>query len=146
MLFYSKFLSIIVLFFAISLTTNGQSDKDIDQVLNILKRQTQDWNNGDIDKFMVGYWPSDKLKFIGSKGVIYGYQATLERYKKNYPDTETMGKLKFEIISSEKLDKKVIFIVGKFHLTREIGDAEGHFSLTWKKIKGEWVIIADHSS
>lgn len=143
---YSKFFSIFLLMISFSIVTKGQSDKDIELVLKILERQTQDWNNGDIEKFMVGYWASDKLKFIGKNGVIYGYQATLERYKKNYPDAKTMGKLKFDIISSEKLDKMVIFIVGKFHLTREIGDAEGHFSLTWKKINGDWVIIADHSS
>ncbi|MBX2841296.1 MAG: nuclear transport factor 2 family protein [Flammeovirgaceae bacterium] len=143
---YSKFFSIFLLMISFSIVTKGQSDKDIELVLKILERQTQDWNNGDIEKFMVGYWASDKLKFIGKNGVIYGYQATLERYKKNYPNAKTMGKLKFDIISSEKLDKMVIFIVGKFHLTREIGDAEGHFSLTWKKINGDWVIIADHSS
>ena len=123
-----------------------KEDKDITKVKSILLRQSEDWNRGDINSFMKGYWKSDQLKFIGSNGVIYGYEATLARYKKNYPDQKAMGTLKFDIINTEKLSTNVILIVGKFTLTKEIGDASGYFSLTWKKIGKEWLIIADHTS
>ena len=122
-----------------------ETDKDIAAVKAILMRQASDWNKGDIESFMVGYWPSEKLKFIGSNGVTYGYEATLARYRKTYPDQKTMGQLNFDVISVEKLAPKVILMVGKFKLKREIGDASGHFTLTWKKIGNEWVIIADHT-
>lgn len=36
-------------------------------------------------------------------------------------------------------------MIGKFHLTREVGDVSGHFSLVWKKIKGEWKVVIDHT-
>jgi len=36
--------------------------------------------------------------------------------------------------------------VGKWHLTRSIGDVGGHFTLLFKKVKNRWVIVADHSS
>lgn len=123
-----------------------KENKDLTTVKSILQRQSEDWNRGDIERFMNGYWKSDQLKFIGSNGVIYGYEATLARYKKNYPDKKTMGNLKFDIINAEKLSANVILLVGKFTLTREIGDASGYFSLTWKKIGKEWLIIADHTS
>jgi len=141
-LIFTCFISI----FLSNLLFAQKDNKDITIVKSILQRQSEDWNSGNIESFMNGYWKSDQLKFIGSNGVIYGYEATLARYKKNYPDKKTMGNLKFDIINAEKLSANVILIVGKFTLTREIGDASGYFSLTWKKIGKEWLIIADHTS
>jgi len=123
----------------------AQNDKDFEKVKTILNTQAQDWNNGDIDKFMDYYWKSDNLQFIGSKGITYGWQNTLDNYKKRYPDLQTMGKLTFDIIKVDKRSKKIITLVGKFHLKREIGDLEGIFLLVWKKIKGEWKIIVDQT-
>ncbi|UZR93320.1 YybH family protein [Chondrinema litorale] len=140
--FYRIFCTLLL---SLSFFYVSAQDKDIDAVKNILQRQIKDWNSGDVEKFMVGYWESEKLKFVGSNGVTYGYEATLERYKTNYPNQKIMGKLDFDIISTEKLAPKVILVVGKFHLTREVGDAEGYFTLTWKKIDGKWVIIVDHT-
>ena len=34
----------------------------------------------------------------------------------------------------------------KFYLKREIGDASGFFTLVFKKVKGKWYIISDHTS
>jgi hypothetical protein len=31
-------------------------------------------------------------------------------------------------------------------LKRTIGDLQGHFDLLIKRVKGEWKIVADHSS
>ena len=37
-------------------------------------------------------------------------------------------------------------MVGKWHLKRTIGDLSGHFTLILKLIKGQWMIVSDHSS
>ncbi|MFY0253078.1 YybH family protein [Chitinophaga sp. 30R24] len=112
----------------------------------LLAVQTTAWNKGDIDGFMQTYWHSDSLLFIGKNGVTRGWQATLERYKKSYPDTAAMGKLDFKLLEFKPLATDVCLVVGQWHLQRSIGDQQGHFSLILKKIKGEWKIIADHSS
>ena len=104
------------------------------------------WNEANIDGFMEGYWKSEKLSFVGGNGVTFGWQATRDRYRKAYPDKASMGTLKFTILELSKVDKDTALMIGKFHLTRDIGDMEGHYSLVWKKIGGEWVIISDHSS
>lgn len=119
---------------------------DQDQILAILERQTQAWNQGDLDHFMVGYWNNDSLMYIGKGGVTYGYAPTLQTYKKNYRDTANMGKLQFTILHVNSLSPQAYLVIGKWHLTRSVGDAGGHFSLVFRKIKGEWVIVADHSS
>src|SRR6186997_757626 len=120
--------------------------KDETEVRNVLAKQNAAWNRGDVDAFMVGYWENDSLMFIGKSGITYGYKNTLANYKKNYPDTATMGKLTFTLISVKRLSEKYFRVVGKYYLTRSIGNASGHFTLLFEKIKGEWVIIEDHSS
>ncbi len=140
-----KLLLLSLTFF--SLNVFAQTGKDRQIILNILDTQTKAWNNGDVEKFMNGYWVSDSLMYIGKSGVKYGYQGTLESYRKNYPDKATMGTLKFDIIKVNFIAKDACFVVGKWHLTRpEKGDIGGHYTLLWRKIKGQWVIVADHSS
>ncbi len=120
--------------------------RDESEILAILDNQTKAWNNGDLDHFMVGYLKSDSLMYIGKSGVTYGYNATLDRYKKNYAGPDNMGKLRFDILHLKPLGKKNYMVVGKWSLTRKAGDVGGHYTLIFEKQNGEWVIIADHSS
>jgi hypothetical protein len=120
--------------------------RDESEILAILDNQTKAWNNGDLDHFMVGYLKSDSLMYIGKSGVTYGYNATLNRYKKNYAGPDNMGKLRFDILHLKPLGKKNYMVVGKWSLTRKAGDVGGHYTLIFEKQNGEWVIIADHSS
>lgn len=132
-----------LLFFSTTLLAQSADEAAI---RNLLARQSADWNKGDIDAFMNGYWESDSLMFIGKSGVTYGWQNTLNNYKKGYPDTAAMGKLQFTIIKVKRLSVMYFEVVGKWHLTRTAGDLSGHFTLLFQKIKGRWVIIMDHSS
>lgn len=139
-----KLCSLLLLLAFIS--ANAQT-KDEQSILSILDAQTKFWNAGDLENFMKGYWKSDSLMFIGKTGVTYGYNNTLENYRKGYPNRDAMGILKFNILKVERIAVDAYFVVGKWHLTREkAGDVEGHYTLLFKKIKGEWVIVADHSS
>ena len=140
-----KRLVLILIMLAPGISTLAQT-KDEVSIRAVLARQQECWNKGDLDCFMVGYWESEQLKFVGGNGVTYGYAATLERYKKGYPNRDAMGTLNFDILEVDRLSKDAYSVVGKYHLTRTIGDAEGHFTLLWRKIDGEWVIVMDHSS
>ena len=120
--------------------------KDEKAILQMLETQNQAWNRGDVSGFMKGYWENDSLMFIGKSGVTYGYQNTLENYKKGYPDTAAMGKLTTKQIKMIRVSKEYYFIVGKWYLKRSIGDISGHYNLLVRKINGQWVIVADHSS
>ena len=131
------------LFITISSIAQSAAEKEI---LGILERQTQAWNRGDLEAFMIGYWENDSLMYIGKGGVTYGYASTLNSYKKNYGDTARMGKLKFDILHVKSMGPDHYFVVGKWFLTRSAGNVGGHYTLIFKKIKGEWVIISDHSS
>lgn len=128
-----------------SILTQAQS-KEEQAIRNILAAQESAWNKGDLNTFMIGYWENDSLVFIGKNGPKYGYNNTLANYKKNYPDLSYMGNLHFEIQSMRALNKDHYFLIGKWQLTRKVGDAGGYFTLPFKKMNGKWNIIADHSS
>lgn len=125
---------------------NAQKTNDEQQVRAVLAMQQASWNNGNLDMFMQGYWKSDSVMFVGSKGIVYGWQNTMDGYKKAYPDTASMGKLQFTLLEVKRLSVMYFFVVGKWELTRTMGNLSGHFTLLFKKIKGRWVIVADHSS
>lgn len=136
---------VLFLLCAQSIITQAQS-KDEKAITQMLKAQEAAWNEGSLEKFMVGYWENDSLMFIGKNGPTYGYNNTLANYKKGYPDTSYMGKFTSTVISLKKLSANYYFVTGKWHLKRTIGDAKGHYTLLIKKINGKWVIVADHSS
>jgi ketosteroid isomerase-like protein len=115
-------------------------------IRNMLAAQVTQWNKGNIAGYMKGYWENDSLLFIGKNGPAYGFSATLQRYRKSYPDAGHMGQLTSTIVSMNELSPQYYFVVGKWHLQRKAGDLEGSYTLLIKKIKGQWVIVADHSS
>ena len=126
-----------------SFTSKAHSDKE--HIISIMNAQESAWNNGDIEQYMQGYWRSEQLKFVGKKGIKYGWQATLDNYKKSYSSKEKMGKLKFENIEIE-VNNNTAFVLGKWKITLEDQVVEGYYSLLWKKIDQHWRIVIDHSS
>ena len=138
-----KLLLLPLLFSSFIVLAQSNDEKEVRQVLTT---QNAAWNRGDVDAFMIGYWENDSLMFIGKSGVTYGWQNTLNNYKKGYPDTAAMGKLSFNIIAVKKLSDQYYHVTGKWNLKRSIGDLTGHYTLLFRKIKGKWVIVSDHSS
>ena len=136
------FLLFLSLFFNEKLTAQNS---DVTAIKNLLLRQRDDWNKGNVTNFMKGYWESDSLLFIG-KSISNGYQETLDNYKKSYPDVAAMGHLDFEFVEFRKLSPEYYFVIGKWHLKRTIGDVGGAYTLLFRKIKGIWTIVVDHSS
>lgn len=135
----------LFVFMIITITSHAQS-KDERDIRKILADQISFWNKGDIPKFMQGYWENDSLVFIGKNGPTYGFKNTLSNYQKNYPNKDYMGVLNFDILSVQAIEKDHYFVIGKFMLDRKVGNANGHFTLIFKRINGVWKIISDHSS
>ena len=134
-----------LLFILVSVSASAQKGEG-KKIRQLLLKQTESWNRGDIEGFMQTYWKSDSLMFIGKSGVTRGWQKTLDNYKKGYPDAAAMGQLSFDILSVKEISPEYFFVVGKWMLKRSIGDVSGHYTLLLRKIKGQWVILADHSS
>lgn len=139
-------MKISMCFIAVLFSLSAFAQNDEQKIRSILDEQTQSWNKGKIREFMKGYWNNDSLMFIGKSGVTYGFENTLNNYIRGYPDTAQMGQLEFNIIRVNKISHDAYFVVGKWMLKRSVGDLNGHYTLLFRRIKGEWVIVADHSS
>ncbi|WP_375436052.1 YybH family protein [uncultured Hymenobacter sp.] len=127
-----------------TIETPAQTRRAITQ---LLATQTAAWNRGDVAGFMQGYWRSDSLVFIGKRGLTYGWQPTLDNYRRNYPDAAAMGQLRFSNLRVTPDGSNAAHVVGRWHLTRPgLGDLQGHYLLVLRHLNGQWVIVADHSN
>jgi len=138
----------LLLLFCLSINISAISQTETEDrkaIQSVLKMQENAWNQGDLEGFMQGYIKSDSLKFYGSSGLTQGWQNTLNNYKKGYPTKAQTGKLSFTIDAITKIEKGAYYLMGQFHLVREAGNANGVFLIIFRKIEGEWKIIADLS-
>ena len=114
------------------------------EVTQLLNRQAEAWNNGDLHQFMMGYHASDKLQFLGSAGLTEGWDEVLQRYIEKYPDKAAMGVLTFDLQRITPRTNDICTVIGTYHLDREAeGHAQGNFLLVVQRIGSEWKIIAD---
>ena len=148
-----KFFITIALLMVISLTackstkaTSSDYTTSVKEITQMLNQDAKHWSDGNVEAFMGSYIKSDSLVFIGKSGLTYGWQQTLDNYKKGYPTKEHMGTLKFDLLEFKELAVDAFLVIGKYNLKRTVGDASGYFSIILKKIDGKWKIIADHSS
>ena len=132
---------LLLLCFSVNAQQNAEKE-----IRAMLMEQTQSWNKGDLEAFMQPYWKSDSLMFVGKSGVVWGWQPTLDNYKKGYPNRDAMGQLSFDIILVKELSKDYYHVTGKWMLKRTIGDLSGHYTLLLRRMGGQWKIVYDHSS
>lgn len=125
---------------------SDERDGDRTAIRKILEAQQNNWNQGNVDAFLEGYWRSPDLTFSGSGGIARGWDGVLARYKKNYPDRASMGQLDFSGLEFHFLGRDAALVLGHWHLAGERGDIGGVFSLVWQRFPEGWRIIHDHTS
>jgi ketosteroid isomerase-like protein len=123
-----------------------QQERDRSAILEVLTDQQNNWNKGDVDAFLEGYWHSPEVTFSGASGIVRGWDAVRARYKKSYADREAMGQLEFSGLEFRFLGVDAALVLGRWHLTRNKGDIGGVFSLVWQRFPEGWKIIHDHTS
>lgn len=114
----------------------------------VLDAQVRAWNAGNLEEFMVGYWRSPKLTFFSGGRKLSGWDATLERYRKNYQaEGKEMGKLKFSDLDIQLLGASAAVVRGRFELKMSDGkELGGLYTLVFRKFTRGWKIIHDHTS
>lgn len=121
-------------------------DADRVAILAVLTTQQSDWNQGDIRRFMDGYWNSPELTFAGTRGFTRGWQPVLARYEKSYANKAAMGTLDFSELEIRQLGPDAALVLGRWHLQREAGDVGGIFTLVFRKFPEGWRIVHDHTT
>ncbi|MEQ1761950.1 MAG: DUF4440 domain-containing protein [Pyrinomonadaceae bacterium] len=139
----------VFLVLLLSVFVMGQSDSQKTKIADIravMDKQAVDWNRGDIPAFMEGYWKSDQLTFVSTRGVTKGWQPTLDNYKKGYPDKAAMGLLTFSDLEITVVSKDAAVVLGSWSLKRVKDNPGGKFTLIFRKFKEGWRIVHDHTS
>ena len=114
----------------------------------MLERQEADWNKGDLDAFLTGYWKSPKVVFQSGGDRHDGWDAMAERYRKRYKaEGKAMGKLAFSRLEIELLGPEAAMARGAWRLTMPDGThPAGLFTLILRKFPDGWKIVHDHTS
>jgi len=115
---------------------------EIEQVLN---RQKEAWNRGDLEGFMAYYWNSEDLTFQSGANRLRGWKALMERYQKSYSG-EKMGQLDFTDVEVFLLGSDYAYVLGRWKLQVQQETKEGLFTLIWRRLPEGWRIIHDHTS
>lgn len=115
-------------------------------IRKVMDDQVAAWNRGDLEAFMRGYWRSEKLAFVSGNKITRGWEATLDNYKRTYGTAEKMGKLEFSGLETNILSKDAATVLGSWSLQRTSDNPKGKFTLIFRKFKGGWRIVHDHTS
>lgn len=126
---------------------NFHNDKTAEtEILAVLDRQVDAWNTGDIEAYMQEYLKGDDLRFASGGNVESGWQPTLDRYLRRYPDRSAMGRLETVNFDVQVIDKDDALVFGTWALIRDRDRPSGLYTLHMKKVDGNWVVASDHTS
>ena len=114
----------------------------------LLDRQVVDWNRGDLEAFLTGYWNSPKVVFQSGGQRFDGWEAMRDRYRKRYQaEGRAMGKLAFPSLEVETLCADAALVRGAWRLTMPDGTKPGGlFTVVCRRLPEGWKIVHDHTS
>jgi ketosteroid isomerase-like protein len=144
------FLPLLGMIAALSISSTGQDRDESSRkaIHQVIEDQQAAWNRHNLEAFMAGYWNSPDLTFFSGARESKGWQAALDRYRKNYQSAgHEMGTLEFTNLRVEILGPESAFVRGEFHLAMSDGKTpHGLFTLVFRKFPAGWKIVHDHSS
>jgi len=139
-------LVVVLLFLRVDSACCQQRSESENVIRDLLNKQVEAWNRGDIEGFMEGYWDSDSTVFVSGGTLTRGFREVLSRYKKSYDTKEKMGTLAFRDLSIELLSPTAAVASGIWELTRASDKPWGRFTLILEKKPEGWRITHDHTS
>lgn len=119
---------------------------EIKEIHSVLDKQLTEWNNGNLNGYMEGYWKNDSFRFISKNGILQGWDNLFKMYQSTFNTKEKMGHLLFQkegIYTMSEKEKEVL-LVGRWEVHKQ-DTQSGTFYLIFKEIAGEWKIIQDHT-
>jgi len=127
---------------------SGDSQDVSRAVHAVLDRQASDWNKGDLDGFLNGYWKSPKVVFQSGGERFDGWEAMRDRYRRRYQGTgRAMGRLEFSELEIETLGPEAALARGRWRLFMpDGGKPAGLFTVIFRKLPEGWKIVHDHTS
>jgi beta-aspartyl-peptidase (threonine type) len=131
-----------------SAPVSGDPEDAAQAVHAVLDRQVVDWNRGDLEGFLKGYWNSAKVVFQSGGQRFDGWEAMRDRYRRRYQGTgRAMGRLEFLGLEIETLGPEAVMARGRWRLFMPDGTKPaGLFTVIFRKLPEGWKIVHDHTS
>jgi beta-aspartyl-peptidase (threonine type) len=124
------------------------AEESVQAIRAVLRQQQADWNKGDLDAFLTGYWKSPRVVFQSGGNRYDGWEAMRDRYRKRYKsEGKAMGEVDFSAIDIEMLGPEAALVRGAWRLSLPDGSKPGGlFTLIFRKFPDGWKIVHDHTS
>jgi beta-aspartyl-peptidase (threonine type) len=124
----------------------GPQERTRQAIEQVLQTQAADWNRGDLDAFMTGYWKSPDLSFFSDREKR-GWQSLHDRYRQLYQSRKGgMGTLSFSDLEIDLLGRDSALVRGRWQVVDSKGAKRGLFTLVVRKFPEGWRIVHDHTS
>ncbi len=133
-----------MILFLLSLGCLPQS-KSQAEIMEVLEKQKDAWNRGDLKGYMAYYWNSEELTFQSGDRRVKGWNTLYERYSRSY-SADKMGRLEFSDLEIKMLGENHALVIGRWQIEWETEKKGGVFTLIIKKFPEGWRIIHDHTS
>lgn len=114
---------------------------------SLLRTSAAAWNGGDLDGFLSWYRRGAETTYIGSGGLLRGWEAIRQRYAPLFEPGASRDSLRFEGLETRALGAKRGLATARYVLFR--GDSTtstGVFTLVLEETPEGWRIVHDHSS
>lgn len=131
-----------------SFEVETDADSDVQSAVEtMLEQSALAWNDGRLDGFMDDYLESSATTYIGSGGLLVGYEAIRDRYAPLFEPGSQRDSLRFEEVRVRRLAAVEAIATARWVLHRgETVTGSGPFTLVLRHTSIGWKIIHDHSS
>lgn len=104
------------------------------------------WNAGDLDRFMALYSNSAETSYIAGTTFVRGKAAIARRYAPRFARGVDRGTLSISVLDYRQLGPDHALVVARYRLVYRNGKVDqGPTSLVFRRERGSWRIVADHS-
>jgi ketosteroid isomerase-like protein len=138
----------VLLLAACTIEVEDEGDADVQEsVIRMVEESAGAWNRGELDGFMDDYLESGNTTYIGSAGLLSGYESIRARYAPLFEPGATRDSLRFEDVRVRRLAAIEAIATARWILYQ--GDtvtSSGPFTLVLRHTSGGWKIIHRHSS
>jgi ketosteroid isomerase-like protein len=123
----------------------ARSEVDSAAIVRTLMASADDWNRGDLDRFIAPY--AVESTFMTPAGPV-GRTAMIERYREKYfAGGRPEQALRFDDVEVRMLGSDYALMTGRYLLAGGgLPDRSGRFTLIWVRQADGWRILHDHTS
>ena len=117
------------------------------QITSQLDRAADDWNRGDLERFLSDYAAESTTTFMDGRRARHGFEFIRQNYAPRFAPGARRDSLRFEEVEARRLRPDLALVTARFVLTRRDSvTASGPFTLVMEQRPAGWRILHDHTS